>query len=128
MEGLRVTMSGPQNKTLTDSKLLTTRLLDRRRDGCGWPMGEGCSRDEPAEQIRGSVVVKAWLNGLCKGQAESSPAVQRAPKLQTVVYVGKGVWLMWPMQGVVHTRAGGAAAVAGRCKLEAAPRSGACRW
>ncbi len=39
-------------------------------------MGEGCNRDEPAEQIRGCVVMKAWLNGLCKGQAESSPAVE----------------------------------------------------
>lgn len=73
-----MTMSGPQNKTLTDSKLLLARLLDRRRDGCGWPMDEGCNRDEPAEQIRGCVVMKAWSNGLCKGQAESSPTVRRS--------------------------------------------------
>jgi hypothetical protein len=72
MEGLQVTMSGPQNKTLTGSKLLlvAARLLDRRRDGCGWPMGEGCNRDEPAEQIRGSVVVRAWSNGLCKDKLD----------------------------------------------------------
>jgi hypothetical protein len=55
MEGLQVTMPGPKNKTLTGQKLqlVAARLLDRRRDGCGWPMGEGCNRDEPAEQIRG---------------------------------------------------------------------------
>ncbi|KAH0207555.1 hypothetical protein KCU99_g416, partial [Aureobasidium melanogenum] len=88
VEAIRRSRAGRQPYgRLADSKLLTTRLVDRRRDGCGWPMGDGCDRDEPAEQIRGSVVVKAWLNGLCKGQAESNCYVG---SLVNVAYARRG--------------------------------------
>ncbi|KAH0238246.1 hypothetical protein KCV06_g629, partial [Aureobasidium melanogenum] len=64
---------GRSYQTFKSGKLLTTRLVDRRRDGCGWPMGDGCDRDEPAEQIRGSV---------CCGTEE----LARTPKLQTAMW------------------------------------------
>lgn len=56
-----------RRQVLTSNKNMNTRpsfLIDE--DSCGRPMDKGWIRDEPAEEIRGSKIIKEWLLACAK--------------------------------------------------------------